>query len=200
MATETKNKIMVNSPLPTLKEYSTALITLLDKSPNELVPFFKGLAPNGCVDVDKCLDEGTPLSVWNRVHGKSTTAKMIAILLLDLVNTFNVSRPMTGAQIQDLAVDMSNDLWEYRMEEIGAFFQAVKRGSYGKVYERIDAPFIWEMWEKYLDERFKVIEVRRNAKIFRDPTITQKTREDVTAGKMVQLGDAFKDMKEKLKG
>lgn len=148
----------------------------------------KELARGGVVDINKCLDHGTQISVWNAHNGKPTTAKFLILLISDMVNTFNVNRPMTPDQISNLAIDMTNDLWEYRFEELAAFFEAVKRGSYVKIYERLDSSIIWEAWDKYLDERFEVIEARRNSQIFKDPTITPRDGDTKLAGKMEEIG------------
>ena len=72
--------------------------------------------------------------------------KLIVILLEDLVNYFNVQRPMTIDQITDLAFEISSELQGDRFEEIIAFFEGIKRQQYGKIYERFDAPTFWKFY------------------------------------------------------
>lgn len=167
----------------------------LQKIKTEIRKFVSG----GVVNVDMALDHGTQLSIWNRQHGKATTAKVLVILITDLVNSFNVNRPMTSGQITDLAMDMAADLWAFRMEEIGAFFEGVKRGTYGKIYERLDPPTIWLCWDLYLDHRNEVIEVRRSRQVYIDPTITQKDDQTRSGGKIERLGESIRQLKDSFK-
>lgn len=189
--------------LATLEPCSTKWMQLLNNNDLPALKMeIKELARGGVVDIEKCLNEGTQISVWNAHQGKPATAKFLILLISDMVNSFNVNRPMTPNQISDLAIDMTNDLWEYRFEELAAFFEAVKRGSYIKIYERLDASIIWEAWDKYLDERFEVIVARRNRDIFKDPTLTRLDGEEKRAGKLEQIGQGLlgiKDMREKPK-
>jgi len=175
---------------------SAGLLAALEtKQVAELFNQIKPLARRGIVDIDKCLDEGTQVSVWNANHGKEVTAGLLVIFISDLVNAYNVSRPMTQAQIMDLAVDMTNDLWQFRIEEIGAFFQAMKRGAYGKIYERLDPPMIWECWGVYELERAEVVETRRGRQVFKDPTLTQIDRESKEAGRLEYTGVRLGEIK-----
>ena len=180
----------------TLPANSQKWIQLLDKGQTvELKMEIKALAKGGSVDIEKCLNEGTQVSVWNKAQGKPYTAKFLIVLISDMVNAFNVNRPMSADQIGDLAIDMVNDLWEYRIEEIAAFFESMKRGTYFKVYERLDASIIWEAWDNYLDRRFEVIEARRSQGIFKDPTITPTDGETKRAGRLEKIGQGLLDIK-----
>ncbi len=60
---------------------------------------------------------------------------------------------MSPTQIANVAIEISTTLWWVRMEEIVAFFEAMKKQTYGKIYERLDPAIIWEHWEKYDNER-----------------------------------------------
>lgn len=152
----------------------------------------------GVVDINKILDEGTPVAVWNARQGKKTTIKLFALFISDLVNTFNVSRQMSGPQIMELAEDLATDLWFVKFEEIPAFFEAIKKGTIGKVYERLDAPLIWEFWDIYARKRSEVIESRQAAKMFADPG-NEKTIEDRREGKIESFGDAIRQVKNTLR-
>ena len=179
---------------------STQLITAVQAGNNyEITATIKTFTSGGAVAVDKVLDEGTAISVWNRRHGKATSAKLIAIFISNLVNTYNVNRPLTPEQIAEISLDMAGELWWVRMEELGAFFEAMKRGRYGKIYERLDGPMIWECWEKYLDHRMEKVEERRARQTFIDPTITRKDEQTKAGGGLEKLGDAMKQLKESYK-
>ena len=60
---------------------------------------------------------------------------------------------MNPTQVANLAIDIVNELWWARMEEIVAFFEAVKKQTFGKIYERIDPAFVWELWDAYCEQR-----------------------------------------------
>lgn len=95
----------------------------------------------------------TQISRVNREYGEEVLCTIIFRLLDDMNANFNVSRGMTEAQVYQLAIDISQELWDHRLEEILGFCHAMKRGYFMKIYERIDASIFWEAWEKYQDER-----------------------------------------------
>ena len=150
----------------------------------------------GMVNVDKVLDEGTAIAVLKAHQGPEFVAAIIVIFLSDLVNTFNVSRPMTPEQIGDLAAEMTGELWWVRLEELLAFFYCVKRGKYGRIYERLDAPTIWACWSEYIDHRMEVVETRR-ARSYHYEVPTEEREEqremDARLGAMSDHLHTFKD-------
>lgn len=112
------------------------------------------LAPGGQPRFDMLLSkETTQLSQWTKHYGKEKITEIVFFLVEDLNNYFNVSRPMTVPQMTELAIEIVQTLWWVRMEEIVAFLEAVKKQTYGKIYERIDPAVIWEMWEVYMASR-----------------------------------------------
>jgi hypothetical protein len=154
----------------------------------------------GIVNVDKVLDEGTPLAVVKAHTGPQYVAAIIVIFLSDLINTFNVSRPMTPEQIGDLASEMTDELWWVRLEELLAFFHCVKRGKYGKVYERIDAPTIWACWSEYIDHRMEVVETRRARGIFYEVPTEEREQEREMDARLGAMSDHINSFKRKLNG
>lgn len=158
----------------------------------------KEYATGGVVDIEKLLDEGTEAAVWSARLGKGTVIKLLILLISDLRNSFNVARPMTEAQIIELAEDFVNDLWFIKFEEFPAFFEGVKRGNIGKVYERLDGPLIWEFWDIYAAKRMEVIESRQASKMFRD-TGSEKSEDTKRAGKLESFGSSLKQLSENLK-
>jgi hypothetical protein len=88
----------------------------------------------------------TTLQEMKKGIGEKNVVKLIVLLLEDLVNYFNVQRPMTIDQITDLAFEISSELQGDRFEEIIAFFEGIKRQQYGKIYERFDAPTFWKFY------------------------------------------------------
>lgn len=112
------------------------------------------LAPAGNPNFELLISkQTTQLSQWKRQYGVDKVTEIIFFLIEDLNNYFNVSRPMNTTQMANLAIEFTQELWWARMEEIIAFLEGVKKQRYGKVYERLDPAYIWEMWDKYQTDR-----------------------------------------------
>lgn len=153
------------------------------------------LAPGGRPRFELIFDSNNPtrqLSFWNKEYGKPTVTKLISILIEDLNVYFNVSRPMTAGQQQDLAIEIVEALWWIRMEEIVAFFEAVKKQTYGKIYERLDAAIIWEYWRNYELERENYLYNEQMKFKQSDPREKQENAEVTKFGK---LSEAIGNMK-----
>lgn len=109
---------------------------------------------NGQLDFSTLLSsETTQLSKVKRVYGDEVLATIIYRLIDDMNANFNVSRGLTNAQVYQLSIDIVEELWDHRLEEILGFCHAMKKGLYIKIYERIDASIFWEAWEKYQIDR-----------------------------------------------
>ena len=91
-------------------------------------------------------DNSTTLQTMQKSVGDRNVVKLIVLLLEDLVNYFNVQRPMNIDQITDLSFEIAETLKTDRFEEIIAFFEGIKKERYGKIYERFDAPTFWRMY------------------------------------------------------
>lgn len=152
-------------------------------------------APGGVVDIEKILDEGTETAVWCARLGKAYMIKFLIVLISDLRNSFNVSRPMNEGQIIELAEDFINDLWFIKFEEFPAFFEGIRRGTIGKVYERLDGPLIWEFWDIYATRRMETIEARQAAKVFIEPS-REKTGEEKLGAAIEKFCGSLEKVKE----
>ena len=86
--------------------------------------------------------------------GVDNMLKLLVVMLEDLVNYFNVQRPMNEDQITDLAVEILEEMRDITFEEIVAFIEGIKREEYGKIYERFDAPTFWKFyWGESPDDK-----------------------------------------------
>lgn len=96
----------------------------------------------------------TSFVVMKNAIGVGNMLKVLVLLLEDLVNYFNVSRPMNMNQIEELAVEILEEMKDLRFEEIVAFIEGIKREEYGKIYERFDAPMFWKFyWGENAEDR-----------------------------------------------
>lgn len=91
------------------------------------------------------------------IYGKQTILKSLFLLIKDFAGTFNVVRNMTDDQMVDCALLLTENYkhTNYRIEDFVQFFQVAKTGRYGKVFDRIDAPMILELLDRFDDERWK---------------------------------------------
>ena len=91
-------------------------------------------------------ENSTGLITLKNSLGTNNLLKLLVVMLEDLVNYFNVQRPMNIDQITDLAIEILEEMRDLRFEEIVAFIEGIKREEYGKIYERFDAPTFWKFY------------------------------------------------------
>lgn len=115
------------------------------------------LAPSGRPRFEIIINEkNKQVSTLIREMGKDGEKNMVKVvtLLIESVNSYyNVSRPITKDQATELAIEFVNENWWARIEDFVAFFESVKKQTYGKIYERLDPSIIWEHWAAYCHQR-----------------------------------------------
>lgn len=157
------------------------------------------MAPGGSPDFAVIFSEQTTqIATFNRLYGKETTAKLIFLMLEDLNNYFNVARPMTSGQLTDLAIELTEVLWGYRLEEMLAFSEAVKKGTYAKVYERFDPSIVWEQLALYEEARQNHFYHQNTQHKQYDPRIEDEDTSKM-AGRLTSMAGAFNAMRDNLK-
>lgn len=156
--------------------------------------------PGGRPNFDLIFHSGKTgqISNFNRTHGKGVTAKLIFIMLEDLNNYFNVQRPMTAAQMTDLAVEMADTLWSFRLEEILTFAEAMKKGTYGNVYERLDPSIIWNKFALYQVEREEYFLISAAQHRQSDPAIVDE-ESDKIKGSIMNISGVLSQVSGKLR-
>lgn len=144
------------------------------------------------------LGEGTTqLSTVKREIGEEKTALVIFNILYDLNEYFNVSRKMSQVQLQQLTIEIIEELWSYRLEEIIAFCHCFKKGNYIKVYERIDASLFWEAWALYEQEKLDYL--HSNHEQLKGSTFKSDRTGEVTFNKLGSISGVFGDLKNSVK-
>ena len=103
-----------------------------------------GAKPN----FDKIFESGnsTPIVTLKKALGDERMVTLLIVLLEDLVNYFNVQRPMNEFQIGDLAIEILSEMRDITFEELVAFAEGIKHEEYGKIYERFDASMFWKFY------------------------------------------------------
>lgn len=147
---------VVNKPEPT--EATVSLINSITSNNSfeavaALVKSSSYLCPGGAVKFDAVLGNTTQISTLKRAHSPEEIATVIKIILDDLNEYFNVARKFTEQQLLALTIEIMEELWSCRLEELVAFCYALKKGSYIKIYERLDSSLFWEAWAKYEEDK-----------------------------------------------
>lgn len=120
----------------------------LQKNKIEIVPKVKQLMIGSKPNFDLIYSEGrsTAMVILKNSIGVGNMLKLLIVMLEDLVNYFNVQRPMNMNQIEDLAIEIIEEMRDLTFEEIVVFIEGIKREEYGKIYERFDAPTFWKFY------------------------------------------------------
>lgn len=88
-------------------------------------------------------------------YGEEKIHAIVVIMLKDFLSTFNLVRPMSPDQIVTCAYEMMFSTREdfLSLEDLAMFFKQAKEGTFGKAYEGLDQPKIFEMFEQYRQSR-----------------------------------------------
>lgn len=83
------------------------------------------------------------------------TKAILTLLIADLVKWFNVGKTMNDFQIgQTINLILDDDKIKcFKPEDFKLCFERMKKGFYGKSYDRIDGQIIFEALYQYLEER-----------------------------------------------
>lgn len=101
------------------------------------------------------IKNGTQLSVLKRERGVDVVVGILSLIIAEFCSSFNIKHNMSAEQIADLALELVGEYWAYKLEDFVAFFNLAKKGRYGKIYDRIDAPTIFQMLVEYNIDREK---------------------------------------------
>lgn len=79
-------------------------------------------------------------------------------ILNDLVDFFNVGKAMGAVQIAQTADLVIEEYYFFKPDDFKLCFTRVKKGLYGKIYDRIDGQMILEWLHQYKQERCAMAE------------------------------------------
>jgi hypothetical protein len=99
--------------------------------------------------------------------GLSTLSALVMAEVTKFQNSYTVIRPMTATQIADCALAIISSAEEDRLSlnDLVIFFEGAKQGKYGRVLDHIDQHVIFEMLDKYREERHMVVYRHRQDEI-----------------------------------
>ena len=95
------------------------------------------------------------LPALKEMYGAQKIADVLSIQITRTLNNFNLRVGMNPEQIMDLAYAIIDEAEQDQLaiQDIFLFLDGMLKNKYGKVYDRMDMPTLFEMLEKYREER-----------------------------------------------
>jgi len=84
---------------------------------------------------------------------EAMTIGVLKLMIIDLANSFNISKPMTKGQIEELSLFILQTFPFYTLEDFQLFFTLVKMSEFGQVYDRLDSSVVMDFLYKYDSKR-----------------------------------------------
>jgi hypothetical protein len=132
------------------KEQSTGLIAILTNQ-DTARQLEKGLT------IEKIVDKGIPICEVARFAGTRQVAIAIDIQLTRLVANLNLKWSLNDAQIKTIVEDLIEKYPNETIEDFILVFKKARLGEFGELI-RLDSPIIFTWMEKYLEEKYQVVE------------------------------------------
>jgi len=92
---------------------------------------------------------GTQLSKLKKELGELHTKRIIALLVIDLSESFNVKNELSDNQIKTIVDMIMAERWHLKIEQIARAFHLQKTGYLVKIYDRIDIELILKILDEY---------------------------------------------------
>ena len=80
-------------------------------------------------------------------------AEAVGNLLIYLAQQFNVVRNLTNTQVLILSQELPRRYWRWHIDEFNYVIKEAIAGTWGKVYDRLDPPTVFEWFATYDSER-----------------------------------------------
>lgn len=90
-----------------------------------------------------------------KMYGTDKIAGVLSVAITKALNNFNLRVGMNSEQIANLAYEIitESESDQLAIQDVLLFLDGMVKYKYGKVYDRMDMPTFFEMFEKYRDER-----------------------------------------------
>lgn len=95
------------------------------------------------------------LGQFQRAESTVKARALITHMLIDLVKFLNVGKTMNAEQVAQTAEIIMYDYAYLKVEDFKLCFNNVKKGRYGKTYDRIDGQVILDFLNTYVDDRIR---------------------------------------------
>ncbi len=130
--------------------------------------------------VKKVVESALPLAELKRVIGAKGIAQAIDIQLTKLVASLNVKWNLNEHQIKTIIEDLMDKFPNETIEDFILVFKKARQNEYGEVF-RLDSAVVFGWVEKYLDEKYQVIEgllMKEKDKMYEKPPKPKKLDPD----------------------
>lgn len=127
-------------------------------------------------------------------NGRPVALSIMVKLINDLLDFFNIGKTMDQGQVTSTVNLLLDDYSQLKPDDFMLCFNRAKKGTYGKVYDRIDGQIIFEWVEKYIQERDSEIEGLRqseNNRLKKESALPLVCEKANTEGDAVPMPDWF---------
>lgn len=107
--------------------------------------------------IQKIVDDSLPISELQRTVGNREVAQALDIQLTRLVGSLNLKWNLSDSQIKTIVEDLLDKYKNESIEDFILVFKKARQGEFGELY-RLDSPVIFGWMDKYLDEKYQVVE------------------------------------------
>ena len=120
----------------------------------------------------------TSLQKIAKEQGNEKVVDLISILIIEVLEWFNVKNSMTDTQIVDASYMIYNDFKHFNLYDIGLCFNQGKTCKYGKVYDRIDGGILFEWLTRYdIDRTGNIVTIREQENALHKQAFRERSSE-----------------------
>ena len=135
--------------------------------------------------------------------GFEDLGKLIMVEVMKFVKCYNVVRNMTADQAAECAkaIIYTSEEDNLSLQDVVMFFEGAKQGKYGRVLDHLDQHVIFEMFEKYRQERYNVFRAWKDSKEVQNKAYgdTSRMSEVKTEKEFIELQASAYQFEQKMK-
>lgn len=95
------------------------------------------------------------------LDGATKVSMILSGGIASLSDAYNIGKNLTTEQMMDISDAILADYPTMKLAEFMYFIQKAKKGEYGKAYDRMDMPTVFEWLHKFFAEKDELIENKR---------------------------------------
>lgn len=128
------------------------------------------------------------LAYVKKHEGRQASVNYLIAAFTALLNSFSVDNKMNGEQLVSFCEGFLERNAIYSIPDIRIFVNRCIEGRYGKAYNRLDGPVIYEWWTKYEEERLGEVQEARSLEHAQNKALATKIdREQVNKEGLAKL-------------
>jgi hypothetical protein len=107
--------------------------------------------------MQSAIENGVPVNVLKQAVGGRAVSVALDIQLTRLVGNLNLKWNLNDVQIKTIVEDLLDKYPGESLEDFMLCFKKARQGEYGELI-RLDSPIVFTWMDKYLDEKYRIIE------------------------------------------